>query len=134
MQHQDVCALLLLEQMGKPLVVGAFTLSRDLASRDPSMPTTQRDAFFAAVLGEADSLARAGRGLGGISFWGWSGEGRPPSDSPQNRLGWQAGNAFTGDPPSEPQGSYSVYSTDTSTCEVIQKYAAAINSPAGSRP
>ena len=122
------------EQMGKPLVVGAFTLSRDLASRDPSMPTTQRDAFFAAVLGEADSLARAGRGLGGISFWGWSGEGRPPSDSPQNRLGWQAGNAFTGDPPSELQGSYSVYSTDTSTCEVIQKYAAAINSPAGSRP
>ena len=76
----------------------------------------------------------AGQGHARLVGQGGLCQSRPGWALRRARLGWQAGNAFTGDPPSELQGSYSVYSTDTSTCEVIQKYAAAINSPAGSRP
>ena len=42
-------------------------------------------------------------------------------------LGWQEGDAFTGDAPSEPQGQYSVYDSDTSTCELIKGFAATVN-------
>ena len=108
------------EQMGKPLVVGAFTLSRDLASHDRRCPRHSRRLLCSRIQ-RADSLARAGRELG-ASASGAGAVGPPALNSPQNRLGWQAGNAFTGDPPSSPR--LSVYSTDTSTCEVIQKYAA----------
>lgn len=118
------------EQMGKPLVVEAFAMSRDHASLDPAGSTTHRDALFTALLGQADEQMRAGQGLGGISFWGWSGEGRAAPYT-GGRLGdhwWQDGDPFTGDPPSEEQGKFSVYSSDTSTCNVIKHFASRINS------
>ena len=116
------------EQMRKPLVIEAFALSRDMASLDPSGATTQRDAFFRAMLDEADSYMNGGRGLSGISFWGWSGDGRPPSHT-SDKLGWQEGDPLTGDPPSDPQGQFSVYASDGSTCSLIREYASKLNSP-----
>ena len=116
------------EQMGKPLVVEAFALSRDLRTLDPSGPTTQRDEFYTAMFSDAEGMMRGGRGLGGISFWGWAGEGRPAparaeSAAPAGLPGWREGDAFTGDPPSERQGLFSVYSSDASTCSLIKHFA-----------
>ena len=88
----------------------------------------QRDAFFAAMLSEADALVRDGRGLAGISFWGWSGEGVPRSGAPATgKLGWHEGDTLMGDPPSEKQGTFAVFGSDASTCAVIKKYAGRIN-------
>ena len=36
--------------------------------------------------------------------------------------GWQRGDPFTGDPPGELQGAFSVYDADTTTLEVLSKF------------
>jgi mannan endo-1,4-beta-mannosidase len=88
--------------LGKPLVLEEFGLARDGGSLDPTATTTQRDAFFAAVLAAMPA---------GANIWAWAGEGRPDQ-------GW------TGDPPHEPQGWYSVYDTDRTTLVLLRETAA----------
>ena len=36
--------------------------------------------------------------------------------------GWRIGDVFTGDPPGELQGAFSVYDTDASTLEMLSRY------------
>ncbi|NDC78164.1 MAG: mannanase, partial [Chitinophagia bacterium] len=52
-------------------------------------------------------------------FWAYGGEGRPRTPGEM----WAKGDPFTGDPPHEPQGWYSVYDTDSSTRAVIRNFA-----------
>jgi mannan endo-1,4-beta-mannosidase len=40
---------------------------------------------------------------------------------------WRPGDFFTGDPPQEPQGLYSVFDSDTSTINLLKKFANKIN-------
>ena len=117
------------ESLGKPLVIESFGLSRDLAALDPASPTSSRDKFFKAVLAAVHRHMEGGRGIGGVSFWAWGGDGRAAARTPEAALGWKEGDSFVGDPPSELQGAYSVYSTDTSTCKVIEQFAAKLNLP-----
>ena len=35
---------------------------------------------------------------------------------------WKPGDIFTGDPPHEAQGWYSIYSTDNTTLDLIEQY------------
>lgn len=117
------------EAMNKPLVIEGFALSRDLAALDPAGPTRARDDFFGSVLATAHGHMKGGRAVTGVSFWAWGGEGRPAARLPDEGvgLGWQEGDALVGDPPSETQGLYSVYSTDATTCKVIAEWSAKIN-------
>ena len=39
---------------------------------------------------------------------------------------WKPGNTFTGDPPHEAQGWYSIYSKDDSTLDILEKYSECI--------
>ncbi len=41
---------------------------------------------------------------------------------------WHTGDDFTGDPPHEHQGWYSVYDTDSTTLEIIGQYTRKFNS------
>lgn len=103
----------------KPIVLEEFGLSRDGGSHDPDTPTTIRDHYFSTILDYIYEKSAAGQGYGGLNFWSWSGEGRPPRPAQM----WKPTDPLTGDPPHELQGWYSVYSTDTSTLEVIHHYA-----------
>jgi mannan endo-1,4-beta-mannosidase len=62
--------------------------------------------------------------VAGVNFWAWAGEGRP--HTPEGF--WKPGHDFIGDPPHETQGWYSVYDRDSTTIEIIRKYAALMNS------
>jgi mannan endo-1,4-beta-mannosidase len=44
---------------------------------------------------------------------------------------WLKGDPFTGDPPHEPQGWYSVYNTDSATHRLIREFADQLTVPAG---
>lgn len=117
------------EALGKPLVIEAFGMSRDLALLDPAAPVSNRDKFFAAVLESALSLMQGGRSLAGISFWAWGGEGRAPARPPDSGEGWREGDPFVGDAPSELQGLLSVYNSDATTCALIKRFAQRVNLP-----
>lgn len=59
-----------------------------------------------------------------LNFWAYGGEGRPREPF----ANWTHTDDFIGDPPHEPQGWYSVYNNDSTTINIIKKYALPKNS------
>ncbi|MGE3975869.1 MAG: mannanase [Bdellovibrionales bacterium] len=110
--------------LGKPLVLEEFGISRDLNSHDPASPTTIRDRYYREVFETVLNEIKKDSPLRGVNFWAWSGEGFPAK--PYGGF-WKAGDPFTGDPPHETQGWYSVYHTDKSTLDVISEFARKIS-------
>jgi mannan endo-1,4-beta-mannosidase len=106
---------LLAAQLGKPIVLEEFGFPRDGGSFDPAAPTVLRDRYFAAVYRMVRALCEAGP-MAGVMPWAWAGESRPPRPGGA----WAPGDPWTGDPPHEPQGWYSVYDSD-STVAVIRE-------------
>ena len=105
-------------QMGKPMVLEEFGISRDLNSYDVQSSVTVRDKYYAAIFDEVMRLTKEpGSSVQGCNFWAWGGEGRPQHPGAM----WVPGDDFVGDPPHEFQGWYSVFDTDTSTIEVIRR-------------
>ncbi|UII19264.1 glycoside hydrolase 5 family protein [Fulvivirga ligni] len=109
------------KELGKPLVLEEFGVARDNGSFEQSATTQNRDRFFDEIFQLV--YKKAASGMVGCNFWCWSGEGRPVEAGGL----WHAGDPLTGDPPHEKQGWYSVYDSDQSTIEVIEKYAELIN-------
>ncbi|MDX2285459.1 MAG: cellulase family glycosylhydrolase [Bacteroidia bacterium] len=107
------------EALDMPMVLEEFGIGRDLDSYDPAAGTRVRDGYYEIMFSEVHRLAAAGRGVAGVNFWAWGGEGRPRAP----KAVWQPGDDFTGDPPHEYQGWYSIYDRDASTIEVIRRYA-----------
>jgi mannan endo-1,4-beta-mannosidase len=96
------------------LVLEEFGMARDgwtaTDGLDPAAPTTGRDSYFSAIYAAVEAAMGEQQALGGDSFWAWAGEARPPS-------------LWTGDPPHEPPGWYSVYETDTTTVNLVADHA-----------
>ena len=59
--------------------------------------------------------ALSGGNFAGCNFWGWGGEANPTHQQ------WQVGDPYTGDPAQEAQGLNSVFTTDTTTIQVIRE-------------
>jgi mannan endo-1,4-beta-mannosidase len=99
----------------KPLVLEEFGLARDwqplVDNLDPDTSTQNRDRFYQAMFGEVLTWLIKGGPVAGDNFWAWGGSARP-------------GDNWTGDPPHEPSGWYSVYDTDQSTLKIIASHAA----------
>jgi mannan endo-1,4-beta-mannosidase len=107
-------------KLNKPLVMEEFGISRDMNSHDPSSSTAIRDKYYEKVFEAIYNYAKAENSVvAGVNFWAWGGEGRPGTIEGL----WKPGDDFIGDPPHEFQGWYSVYDTDSTTNEVIRKYA-----------
>lgn len=115
------------EKLGKPLVLEEFGIARDGDSYDPDAATTWRDRYFSQVFELLHRLAAGGTPVAGGNFWAWSGEGRPRHP----RCVWQAGDDWTGDPPHEFQGWYSIYDQDEGTAEIIRKYVTRMKALSG---
>ena len=107
--------------VGKPVVFEEFGVSRDGGRFEPTAPVTLRDRWFTTVLEGLWYLASESQDspVAGANVWSWAGEARPREAGGV----WRAGDAFTGDPPHERQGWYSVYDTDRSTLAIIARYA-----------
>jgi mannan endo-1,4-beta-mannosidase len=114
-KHEEVS-----RKLKKPMVLEEFGISRDGNNHDASSPTTIRDRYYDAVLGAVYQYAKDKNSVvSGVNFWAWAGEGRP--HTPEGL--WKPGHDFIGDPPHETQGWYSVYDNDSTTINVIRKYA-----------
>jgi mannan endo-1,4-beta-mannosidase len=106
-------------KINKPFVLEEFGIMKDNGSFNVAATTQKRDAYYEFIFNTIYTYCNAQK-ASGVNFWAWAGEGRPR----QNACWWQAGDDFTGDPPHELQGWYSVYDIDTTTHNVIKKYAA----------
>ncbi len=107
------------KKLNKPIVLEEFGMARDGGSHDPAATVYWRNKYCSEIFSLIDELIKKGEPIIGANFWAWSGEGRPP----QPKSIWKPGNDFTGDPPFEYQGWYSVYDKDLSTLEIIKEFA-----------
>ena len=103
----------------KPIVLEEFGASRDGGEFGIEAGTTYRDTYYTMMYEALLKLATEGNAVGGSNVWSWAGQGRPvmPGEA------WKEGEAFTGDPPHEQQGWYSIYDADTTTLDIISRYA-----------
>jgi mannan endo-1,4-beta-mannosidase len=111
--------------LGKPLVLEEFGLARDAwaptGGYDPATPVTYRDTYYQSLYTQVETLMAAQGAIAGDNFWAWAGEARPPS-------------LWTGDPPHETPGWYSVYDQDASTLAIFTAHAAALQTFAVALP
>ena len=78
-----------------------------------------KQELYQMMLEAIYKLAQEGQVAAGSNVWSWSGEGRPAEPGTH----WEVGQPFTGDPPHEQQGWYSIYADDESTLELLARYA-----------
>ncbi|CAF3365412.1 unnamed protein product [Rotaria socialis] len=97
----------------KPIVLEEFGISRDNGNYMPTASVTVRNQYYRVVLTHSRSNGVP------TNFWAYGGEGRPRIPA----ANWSQGDDFTGDPPHEPQGWYSVYNDDRSTLDLIKEFA-----------
>ncbi len=106
------------KSLNKPLVLEEFGVARDEGSFDPQSSTKQRSLYFEGIFVEWLRSLKNDDALRGLNLWAWSGSGKPMHYGQE----WLPGYSFTGDPPHEPQGWYSIYESDTATISAINKY------------
>jgi mannan endo-1,4-beta-mannosidase len=105
--------------LGKPIVLEEFGLDRDGASFDIKAGTAVRDRFYGEIFDLIGRRAANGDPIAGWNFWAWGGAGRAANAD----YWWKPGDDFTGDPPQEEQGLYSVFDTDASSLALIKDHA-----------
>ncbi|TRX59960.1 hypothetical protein FNH22_07860 [Fulvivirga sp. M361] len=110
-------------KLKKPMVLEEFGMSRDKDDHSPSSGVSHRDDYYTFLFETAKRLVLSGNNMSGVNFWAWGGEGRPRVP----KAIWKQGDDLIGDPPHEYQGWYSVYDTDSSTLEIIKRYANEMN-------
>jgi len=110
-------------KLGKPIVLSEFGLNRDGGSYDPASGVVVRDRFYRAIYDRLLQRMQAGDAIAGSNFWAWGGRGRTTNAD----FMWKAGDPFTGDPPQEAQGLFSLFDSDASTLQVVSAHATAIH-------
>ena len=110
-------------KLGKPIVLSEFGLNRDGGSYDPASGTVARDRFYRAIYDRLLQRMQAGDAIAGSNFWAWGGRGRTTNAD----FMWKAGDAFTGDPPQEAQGLFSLFDSDAATLQVVSDHAAEVH-------
>lgn len=108
------------QELHKPLVVEEFGLPRDNGKFSRKTPVTYRNNYYHMIFDTLVTDVKKGSPLSGANFWAYGGEGRAHTSN----YSWKAGTDFTGDPPQEAQGLNSVFNTDTTTLDIVRKYAA----------
>ena len=106
------------KRLGKPIVLEEFGLPREGESLSKQASTADRDAFYKAIFERLETSVKNKESFAALNFWGYGGTGK---NNPANGK-WAKGDDFTADPPQEPQGLNSVFSTDTSTLKLIKEY------------
>lgn len=99
----------------KPLVLEEFGFPRDGFQFSRESTTGARDAYYSYVFGLISDKDASGGLFAGCNFWAWGGFATPSSE----RVFWQKGDDYTGDPAQEEQGLNSVFVTD-STVDIVK--------------
>lgn len=107
------------EKLKKPLVIEEFGLPRDLQSFNINSPTTFRDDYYDKMFAFVAESKKSNGVIAGANFWAFGGISRPIKD----QIFWKNGDDYMGDPPMEEQGLNTVFDSDKTTWEIINKYA-----------
>lgn len=109
-RHIEIC-----DRLNKPLVMEEFGYPRDGFKFDKKTSTKGRDGYYKYVFSLVAENAEKGGKFAGCNFWAWGGRANPQHEQ------WLPGNDYTGDPAQEAQGLNSVFSTDTTTLEIVKQ-------------
>lgn len=115
--------IMLAEKLNKPLVLEEFGINRDEGNYSRDSEVAIRNKYYKMIFDAVYSGAENGKPIAGTNFWAWGGYGRTSNSD----FKWRPGDPFTGDPPHEPQGMYSVFNTDKATIEIIKENAKMMN-------
>ncbi|MGY6647701.1 glycoside hydrolase 5 family protein [Wenyingzhuangia sp. IMCC45574] len=105
------------QNLQKPIVMEEFGFPREKESLSKDASIENRNTFYKAIFNEIVKSNANGGVLAGLNFWGFAGYAEVIAKDGK----WQKGDDFTADPPQEPQGLNSVFSTDTSTLKLIKE-------------
>ena len=108
-RHLEIC-----DRLGKPLVMEEFGYPRDGFKFDKAVSTKGRDGYYKYVFSLVADNAEQGGKFAGCNFWAWGGFANPQHEQ------WLPGDDYTGDPAQEAQGLNSVFSSDTTTLDIVK--------------
>ena len=107
------------QKLNKPLVIEEFGLPRNNQSFDINSSTRLRDSYYDKIFSHLHQHAVANDVIGGANFWAFGGTAKPI----KGQVFWRQGDDYMGDPPMEEQGLNSVFTSDASTWQIIEKYS-----------
>ncbi|MCV9928287.1 cellulase family glycosylhydrolase [Flavobacterium sp. LS1R49] len=102
----------------RPIVIEEFGLPRENESLLTTSSPDNRNVFYKSFFDRLVESHKNKEALQGVNFWGFGGEGKAVNETGK----WNPGDTFTADPPQEPQGLNTVFSSDKSTLEMVKKY------------
>lgn len=105
-------------RLNRPIVAEEFGLPRRGENLSGGENSRSRNAFYEMFFKQLVSAKEQNDVFAGVNFWGYGGEGKAVTQDGK----WNKGDSFTADPPQEPQGLNSVFSSDTQTLKLIRKY------------
>jgi mannan endo-1,4-beta-mannosidase len=102
----------------RPIIIEEFGLPRENEGLVSTASVANRDIFYNYIFNRVAESHKNNGVLQAANFWGFGGEGKAVTKDGK----WKPGDPLTTDPPQEPQGLNSVFSTDKSTLEIVKKY------------
>ncbi|WP_281297845.1 glycoside hydrolase 5 family protein [Flavobacterium limnophilum] len=106
------------QNLKRPIIIEEFGLPRENESLVSSSSVANRDVFYNYIFNRVLESHKNKGVLQAANFWGFGGEGK--AVTPDGK--WKPGDPLTTDPPQEPQGLNSVFSSDKSTLDIVKKY------------
>ena len=102
----------------RPIIIEEFGLGRENESLLATSTVKNRDVFYNYIFSRVAESHKNNGPLQAANFWGFGGEGKAINETGK----WNPGDPLTTDPPQEPQGLNSVFSSDKSTLDIVKKY------------
>jgi len=102
----------------RPIIIEEFGLPRQNEGLDTTISVANRDIFYNFIFNRVAESRKNNGVLQAANFWGFGGEGKAVNKNGK----WNPGDPLTTDPPQEPQGLNSVFSSDKSTLDLVKKY------------
>ncbi|TRX21582.1 beta-mannanase [Flavobacterium franklandianum] len=106
------------QNLKRPIIIEEFGLPRENESLVSSSSVANRNVFYNYIFNRVLESHKNNGVLQAANFWGFGGEGK--AVTPDGK--WNPGDPLTTDPPQEPQGLNSVFSSDKSTLDIVKKY------------
>ncbi len=111
------------KNLKKPIILEEFGYPRSQESLDRNSSVEFRNQFYKAIFERLEKAIANKESFVALNFWGYGGIAK---NNPKDGK-WKIGTDFTTDPPQEPQGLNSVFSSETSTMNLIKEYNLKIN-------
>jgi len=95
-----------------------FGYPRNQESLDRKATATFRNKYYKAIFDCLLKAIKNNEPFTALNFWGYGGIAKNNTKDGK----WKSGDDFTTDPPQEPQGLNSIFSTEISSLKLIKKY------------